>query len=127
MNIDELYDLVAALRPAWKARAACRGLPWQEVVRGSLALRAACVACPVATECDAEAERVQAEFGEVHGYWAGMAGSERRQRDRAVPLVCPGCGSPFVRTQGKQRWCEACRSTPGAKERARRRMARTAA
>jgi hypothetical protein len=125
---DEFYDLLAALRPAWKDQAACRGMRWATVVSGGRAIQAACAACVVREDCNTEAQRVQAEFGEVHGCWAGVVGSERRLKAAGAALVCPGCDSPFVRTQGKQRWCHTCRTTPGAKDRARRRLAkRTAA
>jgi WhiB family redox-sensing transcriptional regulator len=68
-------------RPAWHARAACRGVgPGPFYVERGVSLEPArqlCHGCPVAAEC-AEAGRQ-----ERHGIWAGLSARQRWRQPAA--------------------------------------------
>jgi WhiB family redox-sensing transcriptional regulator len=70
----------------WRINAACRGDDPDELfVRGAEQRKAklVCVACPVRTECLAEALDNRIEFG----VWGGMTERQRRALLRARPEV----------------------------------------
>ena len=70
----------------WRVRAACRDVdPDQLFVQGADQRRAkvVCLACPVRTECLAEALDRRVEFG----VWGGMTERERRALRRRRPEV----------------------------------------
>ncbi|HEY5334525.1 MAG TPA: WhiB family transcriptional regulator [Mycobacteriales bacterium] len=82
---DTLYA-PNGLDAAWTARAACRdGNPDELFVRGAEQHRAKmlCLACPVRTECLADALDNRVEFG----VWGGMTERERRALLRRRPEV----------------------------------------
>jgi WhiB family redox-sensing transcriptional regulator len=73
-------------RPAWHARAACRGMGTDQFfpARGEHIdnARAICDSCPVRSEClDAAIENI-----DRHGIWGGTSERERRRirRDRGI-------------------------------------------
>jgi len=73
---EELLELIDSLRPAWHARAACRGMTDVMFPVGDVghppdiaAATAVCDRCPVRRECET------AGRSETHGVWGG-----RRQR-----------------------------------------------
>jgi hypothetical protein len=79
-NAGELLAMLE--RPAWHAKAACKGKPqdwWypnqnQPIIYA--AARAICARCPVAADC--------AEAGdcEEYGMWGGTSGTQRRDAKR---------------------------------------------
>lgn len=75
-----------ALLNEWTSRAACRGIdPDRLFVQGAAQNRAKaiCAACPVRTECLADALDNRIEFG----VWGGMTERERRALLRRRPDV----------------------------------------
>lgn len=73
---EELLELIDTLRPAWHARAACRGMKEVMFPVGDVGhppdlatAMAVCARCPVRSECET------AGRDETHGVWGG-----RRQR-----------------------------------------------
>lgn len=121
-----LLDLIARLRPAWHAHAACHGLTglfYPEAGSSATAATAkqVCAGCPVRVECGDAGNR------ESHGIWGGMGEKERRKvRRPRQPAPCgTTAGYSRHRTAG-ERPCDEC----AAAERRRRqatRIRRTAA
>ena len=88
-----LDELVAALRPAWMADAACRGMdvnlwfPERGGVSTARDAKAICAGCPVLSEC------LEQETGERHGIRGGLTPRQRQRlaRDRlptSAVVVC---------------------------------------
>lgn len=83
MTADELFDFIAAQRPAWWDHAACRGVgPERFFPSGSDSAAKAvrkeaketCARCPVVAECLAHAIRVD----EPEGVWGGVTAAARK-------------------------------------------------
>lgn len=112
---DDLVDVlpdVAELcqRPAWQARAACRGTRLAAFFpqRGETVdeAKATCDGCPVCSEC---LETALAD-PELRGVWGGTSERQRRQmrRERASPALqeCSSCRER--RPLNRFGWCAAC-------------------
>lgn len=86
-GVDGLDRL--AIRPAWHARAACRGqvdtmFPGRGVSID--AARALCDACPVFDDCEADIDEAAKIIGTaLAGIWAGTSARDRRRRLRRHP------------------------------------------
>jgi WhiB family transcriptional regulator, redox-sensing transcriptional regulator len=82
MRIDSAEQEIMLARPAWQARAACRGQAaelWVGGPRASYeAQRAVCAACPVRREC---LDFALADL-ELVGCWGGTDERERRAMRR---------------------------------------------
>ncbi|HET9733186.1 MAG TPA: WhiB family transcriptional regulator [Acidimicrobiales bacterium] len=78
-------DLIGP-RPAWMARAACRGTPtsvfFPERGESGETAKLLCAGCPVRVECREHA----AAAGEA-GFWGGEGDRQRRRRPPAVPAA----------------------------------------
>jgi WhiB family transcriptional regulator, redox-sensing transcriptional regulator len=79
-DLPSLLELVAAARPRWHRRAACRGAdpavfyPGRGEPLGPA--RELCAGCPVRADC------LEAGQRERYGVWAGMSERERRRARR---------------------------------------------
>jgi WhiB family redox-sensing transcriptional regulator len=101
-------------RPAWEAKAACRGLDVDLFVvplgGNSEAGRAVCQRCPVVADC---LDYALSE-PELQGTWGGTGERQRRalRRVRQPPAVppCVNCGAPSV--DGER--CRRCAHHLGA-------------
>ena len=80
-HISELFALLE--RPAWMARAACRGMDpnafFPERGEPTGPVKAVCAGCPVQAECLVYAETV-VDNTRPTGIYGGMSGRERRRR-----------------------------------------------
>jgi WhiB family redox-sensing transcriptional regulator len=87
VTIEDALDILR--RPAWHARAACRGVgtevffpperkgPNRETQAAyQAAAEQYCARCPVTVEC------LEAGQGEGHGLWGGQSPAQRRPRRR---------------------------------------------
>jgi hypothetical protein len=73
---DVMAKLLESQRPAWHAKAACRGMGpdlFFDLGRADEA-KAVCAGCTVTAECAATADA-----GREHGVWAGLTITERRR------------------------------------------------
>ena len=94
-TLDDLPDIAQLLaRPAWHARAACRGHPhaeWWFPERGdppsyTTRAQAVCATCPVLDACRTYADGHS--LAALHGTWAGLTGRGRRTaRSRSAPAA----------------------------------------
>jgi WhiB family transcriptional regulator, redox-sensing transcriptional regulator len=93
-DLDLLEQLID--RPAWHARAACRGMGTELFFPADhLALSAArriCAGCPVLAECQQFAVSVPS----LKGIWAGT--SERSRARARKGIAAPGGGGPVAET-----------------------------
>jgi hypothetical protein len=111
VELDDAAAMLARLleaRPAWHARAACRGdgpatfFPEQGQSAGPA--RDVCAGCPVAAEC------AEAGLVEDFGVWGAMTTRERVQRRRSAPRrpiepYCAECGEQFTATNTTATYC----------------------
>ena len=129
-GLDDLLQ-----RPAWHARAACRGMDLRIFFTVShedvhLDAARACAACPVAAEC-----LDYAIASNANGTWAGTTENTRRALRRSAPdappirtrvtfpCTCEHCEREFESPVSVARFCShACR-TKASKQRARARKA----
>lgn len=102
----DLFD-----RPAWQARAACRGLDtdlfFTDRGESTAAAKAVCAGCNVRSECLAYAQAKAERFG----IWGGLSERQRRRiRDgKIAPRTCQwaACQGTFAPVNGAQVYCRA--------------------
>ena len=75
------------MRPAWMARAACRGMPparfYPPPGAATAAALAVCARCPVRVECDQHADAT----GEDYGIWGGRPEADRARAPSPQPVT----------------------------------------
>ena len=75
-DLVSALELIAALmaRPAWQARARCRGYGPEAFFDDPERAAATCAGCPVRSEC------AKAGMSERFGVWGGLSERERRRK-----------------------------------------------
>jgi WhiB family redox-sensing transcriptional regulator len=85
--VDAMAELLGALqRPAWHARAACRGQGPRQWYPGrgdsTTSARDICARCPVQSECLDDAQ----DRADMHGVWAGLSVRQRQNLRKGRPV-----------------------------------------
>lgn len=90
----------------WMADAACKGKPtfwWipnsKQVSKYAPLAKQICDACPVAEQCRAHADKLEATGERIYGRWGGETANERWARPRACSFntlhSCVNCKKQF--------------------------------